>query len=145
LLGLALPLLEPTLARGHRLWDTLQAASLRVKVTQPDPIYFPVPDMDSFPCSPSNIDVAVGDIVEVWERTRDDHDRRLLRVVPWRDRELSVTFWGYACPYLIDARFTEPTPAVCAANREPDTCVPVRDHYRHPVPEPLSAFGSGRG
>ncbi len=146
-LGLAMPLLEPTLARGHRLWDTLQTASLRVKVTRPDPIYFPVPDMDSFPCSPSDIDVEVGDILEVWERTRDDHDRRLLRVINyWRDRELSVTFWGYACPYLIDARFTEPTLAVCAADSELDACVPVRDHYRPPEPEPPpSAFGSGRG
>ena len=63
-----------------------------------DPVYFPVPNMDSFPCSPSDIDVEVGDILEVWERTRDDRDRRLLRVINyWRDRELSVTFWGYAC------------------------------------------------
>ena len=142
-LGLAMPLLEPTLAPGHRLWDTLQTASLRVKVARPDPVYFPVPGMDELPCSPSNIDVAVGDILEVWEHARDDHDRRLLGVINyWRDRELSVTFWGYACPYLIDARFTEPTLDVCAADPEPDACVPVRDHYRHPKPlEPVPFRG----
>ena len=146
-LGLAMPLLEPTLKPGHRLWDTLLAASLRVKVTRPDPVLFLVPDAGTL-CENmllSDIDVEVGDILEVWERTRDDHDRGLLRVEPWRERELSVTFWGYgSCPYLIDARFTEPTLAVCAADREPDACVPIRDHYRHPEPEPPSALG-GRG
>ena len=133
-LGLAMPLLEPTLAPDHRLWDTLQAASLRVKVTRPDPVYFPVLDMDSFPCSPS--DINVGDILEVWERTRDDPDRRLLRAALLTDRELAV-FWGFNCPYLIDARFTEPTLAVCAADREPDECVPARYHYLHPEPFPF--------
>ncbi len=133
-LGLAMPLLESTLAPGHHLWNTLQDTSLRVKVTQPDPALFLVPNA-SGSCedmSLSYIDVEVGDILEVQERTRDDHDRRLLRVEPWRDRELPVTFWPSAslnCPYLIDARFTEPTLAVCAADREPDTCVPGRDHY----------------
>ena len=135
-LGLAMPLLEPTLAPEHRLWDTLQAASLRVKVSQPDPVYFPVPDMDSFPCSPSDINVSVGDILEVWERAGDDPDRRLLRVAPLIDHEISV-FWGFTCPYLIDARFTEPTLAVCAADREPDACVPARYHYLHPEPFPF--------
>ncbi|MDE0673130.1 MAG: hypothetical protein OXH72_15460, partial [Caldilineaceae bacterium] len=81
----------------------------------------------------SDIDVGVGDILEVWVRRRDDHDRGLLRVVPWRERELSVTFWGYgSCPYLIDARFTEPTLEVCAADREPDECVSVTDSYAYP-------------
>ena len=136
-LGLAMPLLEPTLTPGHRLWDTLQAASLRVKVTRPDPVLFLVPDpWRETPCEGltlSDIDVGVGDILEVWVRRRDDHDRGLLRVVPWRERELSVTFWGYGpCPYLIDARFTEPTLEVCAADREPDECVPVRDSYAYP-------------
>ena len=135
-LGLAMPLLEPTLAPEHRLWDTLQAASLRVKVSQPDPVYFPVPDIDSFPCSPSDIDVSVGDILEVWERAGDAPDRRLLRVAPLIDHEISV-FWGFTCPYLIDARFTEPTLAVCAADREPDECVPARYHYLHPEPFPF--------
>ncbi len=144
-LGLAMPLLEPTLAPGHRLWDTLQTASLRVKVTRPDPVLFLVADAGAL-CEDvplSNFDVAVGDILEVRGRTRDDHDRRLLRVINyWRDRELSVTFWGYACPYLIDARFTEPTLEVCAADPEPDACVPVRDHYRHPEPpEPVPFRG----
>ncbi len=140
-LGLAMPLLEPTLAPEHRLWDTLQATSLRVKVSQPDPVYFPVPDMDSFPCSPSDIDVSVGDILEVWERAGDDPDRRLLRVAPLIDHEISV-FWGFTCPYLIDARFTEPTLAVCAADREPDECVPARYHYLHPEPlEPVPFRG----
>ena len=43
-LGLAMPLLEPLLMSDHRLWDTLQAGGLRVKVTRPDPFYFPDPD-----------------------------------------------------------------------------------------------------
>ena len=129
-----MPLLEPTLAPDHRLWDTLQAASLRVKVTRPDPVLFLVPNANGSckDLSLSYIDVAVGDILEVQERTRDDHDRRLLRVEPWREREISVISWHFAslnCPYLIDARFTEPTLAVCAADREPDACVPGRYHY----------------
>ena len=140
-LGLAMPLLEPTLTPGHRLWDTLQAASLRVKVTRPDPVLFkPRASAWGSLCENmplSDIDVQVGDILEVRERTRDDHNRGLLRVVPWRERELSVTFWNDACSYLIDARFTEPTLAVCAADREPDACVPVRDHYHHPEPFPF--------
>jgi hypothetical protein len=127
-LGLAMPLLEPTLAPGHRLWDTLQSASLRVKVTHPDPVYFPIPE--DFPsCNPSDLDV--GDILEVWERTRDDHDRRLLRVALLTDRELTV-LWGFDCPYLIDARFTEPTLAVCAADRKPDECAPAKYYYLLP-------------
>ena len=142
MLGLAMPLLEPTLTPGHRLWNTLQAASLRVKVTRSDPILFKPRDPAWGPLcedkSLSDINVEIGDILEVRERTRDDHDRRLLRVVPWRNRELSVTFWGYgSCPYLIDARFTEPTLAVCAANRKPDACAPVRDYYRLPEPFPF--------
>ena len=127
-LGLAMPLLEPTLTPGHRLWDTLQAASLRVKVTRPDPVYFPIPE--DFPsCNPSDLDV--GDILEVWERTRDDHNRRLLRVALLTDRELTV-LWGFDCPYLIDIRFTEPTLAVCAADRKPDECVPAKYYYLLP-------------
>ena len=127
-LGLAMPLLEPTLTPGHRLWDTLQSASLRVKVTHPDPVYFPIPE--DFPsCNPSDLDV--GDILEVWERTRDDHDRRLLRVALLTDRELTV-LWGFDCPYLIDARFTEPTLAVCAADRKPDECAPAKYYYLLP-------------
>ncbi len=133
-LGLAMPLLEPTLTPGHRLWDTLQAASLRVKVARPDPVYYPVPDMDSFPCNPSDLDV--GDILEVWGRAGDDHGRRLLRVALLTDRELTVV-WGFNCPYLIDVRFTEPTLAVCAADREPDECVPARYWYLPPEPFPF--------
>ena len=138
-LGLALPLLEPTLTPEHRLWDLLQSTSLRVKVVRPDPTLFLVADADAL-CEDmplSSFDVAVGNILEVRDRTRDDRDRSLLRVNYWRDRELSVTFWGYACPYLIDARFTEPTLDVCAADSEPDACVPVRDHYLHPESFPF--------
>ena len=132
-LGLAMPLLEPMPAPDHHLWDTLQTASLRVKVTRPDPVYFPVPGWD-FPCNPS--DIKVGDILEVWARTRDNHDRWLLRAALLTDRELTVTS-GYACPYLIDARFTEPTLDVCAADRKPDECVPVRYGYTRPEPFPF--------
>ncbi|MCY3661071.1 MAG: hypothetical protein OXG36_18865, partial [Caldilineaceae bacterium] len=43
-LGLAMPLFEPTLTPDHRLWDTLQADGLRVKVTRPEPFHFEDPD-----------------------------------------------------------------------------------------------------
>ena len=130
MLGLAMPLLEPTLTPDHLLWDTLQAAGLRVKVTRPDPFHFEDPDFKGG-CIPSTI--RLGDILEVEGREHDDNGDRLLRVSHWRERELFANdyYWTYLtpCPYLIDARFTAPTFEVCAANRDPKECVPIRERY----------------
>ena len=130
MLGLAMPLLEPTLTPDHLLWDTLQAAGLRVKVTRPDPFHFEDPDFKGG-CIPSTI--RLGDILEVEGREHDANGDRLLRVSHWRERELFANdyYWTYLtpCPYLIDARFTAPTFEVCAANRDPKECVPIRERY----------------
>ena len=139
-LGLAMPLLEPTLTPDHRLWDTLQATSHRVKVTRPDPFYIEEPDM-KWECSGTTIQL--GDILEMWGRAPDDHSRTLLTVIPWRERELFVTYWGSYCFYLIDSRFTAPTLEVCAANWDPDACTPIRERFDEPEPEP--SFDQGRG
>ena len=125
-LSLAMPQLEPTLTPDHRLWDTLQTTGLRVKVTRPDPFYFPDPDF-KWQCIPSTI--RVGDILEVKGHEYDDNGDMLLRVSHWRERELFVDYFNLACPYLIDARFTAPTFEVCAANRDPDECVPLSERY----------------
>ena len=142
-LGLAIPLLEPTLTPDHRLWDTLQATSLRVKVTQPDPVGEPAPYCQRI--------FKLGDILEVKERTSDDHGRMLLLVFRWQERELFahwwsvpywrerglfVTYWERHCLYLLDARFTAPTLEVCT-DGHPDYCDPVRVPYRDPDPEPF--------
>ena len=126
-LGLAMPLLEPTLTPDHRLWDTLQAAGLRVKVTRPDPFHFADPDFRGR-CIPTPI--RLGDILEVEGREHDDNGDLLLRVSHWRERGLFANYdWYYTCPHLIDARATSPTFEVCAANREPEECVPIREQY----------------
>ena len=58
-LGLAMPLLEPTLMPDHHLWNTLQSTSDRVKVIRPD---FHLEKTDSYPqCIPSTI--KLGDIL----------------------------------------------------------------------------------
>ena len=59
---------------------------------------------------------------------RDANDRLLLRVQRWQEREF-VAIYGTACPYLINARFTEPTFEVCTANRDPKECNPLRKRY----------------
>ena len=126
-LGLAMPLLEPTLTPEHRLWDTLQAGGLRVKVTRPEPFHFEDPDFKG-PCIPTPL--RLGDILEVEGREHDDNGDLLLRVSHWRERELFANYdWNYTCPHLIDARATSPTFEVCAANREPKACVPMREQY----------------
>ncbi len=141
-LGLAMPLLEPTLTPEHRLWETLQATSLRVKVSQPDSVWEPAPYCQG--------DFRLGDILEVKERAPDDHGRLLLLVSPWQERELFalwwhvpywrerghfVTYWEYHCLYLLDARFTAPTLEVCVADRDPDMCIPERERLEEPDPE----------
>jgi len=127
-LGLAMPLLEPLLTPDHRLWDTLQAAGLRVKVARPDPFHFEDSDFKQ-QCIPTTI--RLGDILEVEGREYDDNGDILLRVSHWRERELFVNYWVYLapCPHLIDARFTAPTFEVCAANRDPEECVPISERY----------------
>ena len=139
-LGLAMPLLEPTLTPDHRLWDTLQATSDRVKVIRPDPFYIEEPDM-KWECSGTTI--KLGTILELWGSAPDDRGRTLLTVIPWRERELFVTYWGSYCSYLIDSRFTAPTLEVCAADWDADACIPIRERFNEPDPEP--GFEQGRG
>ena len=139
-LGLAMPLLEPTLTPNHHLWETLQATSLRVKVTQPDPV--------GEPASYCQGNFKLGDILEVEERATDDHDRMLLLVFRWQERELFahwwpvtywrerglLTYWEHHC-LLLDARFTSPTLAVCPVNRDPNECIPMGERLEAPDPE----------
>ena len=132
-LGLAMPLLEPTLTPDHRLWETLQATSLRVKVIRPDPFHFADPDVWSEFCTLTTIG-KLGAILEVSERVPENHQRTLLTVSGWEERELfAYQYW--LCPYLIDSRFTAPTLEVCAAYRDPNECVPKRERSEAPDPE----------
>ena len=124
--GLAMPLLEPTLTPDHRLWDTLQASSNRVKVIQSTP--FHLEESDSHPqCIPSTI--KLGDILEVERRAPDEHGNMLLLVSRWRNRNLFTPFYDFRCRYLIDARFTAPTLEVCAAHWDPDECIPAKEPF----------------
>ena len=125
-LSLAMPLLEPTLTPDHRLWGTLQTTSQRVKVIRPDPVYFDYVNATQPECRGTTIQF--GDILAVWERTPDDHGHTLL-TVPWREHELFASDWGNYCSYLVDSRFTAPTLEVCAADRAPEECDPVREPY----------------
>ena len=136
-LGLAMPLLEPTLTPEHRLWETLQATSLRVKVIRPDPFSFADPDVWSEFCT-STTSSKLGAILEVKERAPDDHGRMLLRVSGWQEREL-FAFELWLCPALIDSRFTAPTLEVCAAYRNPNECTPRRE--RSEETDPVSFRG----
>ena len=136
-LGLAMPLLEPTLTPEHRLWETLQATSLRVKVIRPDPFSFADPDVWSEFCTSTTIS-KLGAILEVKERAPDDHGRMLLRVSGWQEREL-FAFELWLCPALIDSRFTAPTLEVCAAYRNPNECTPRRE--RSEETDPVSFRG----
>ena len=130
-LGLAMPLLEPTLTPDHHLWSTLQNTSDRVKVSRPDPFYFEDPEIpwDEFPWECTEPSVRPGSILEVEGREQDDNGRDLLRVRNWQDREFFAWVLQPACPFLIDARFTIPTLEVCEAFREPEACEPIRNRY----------------
>ena len=134
------PVLPEVLTPDHRLWDTLQATSDRVKVIRPDPFYIEEPDM-KWECSGTTI--KLGTILELWGSAPDDQGRTLLTVIPWRERELFVTYWGSYCSYLIDSRFTAPTLEVCAADWDADACIPIRERFNEPDPEP--GFEQGRG
>ncbi len=123
-LSLAMPRLEPTLTPGHRLWDTLQTASSRVKVIRSDPFYF----MDYIPIGecwgPS---VQLGSILTVEGREQGYNGHTLLRVRHWQDHELFAIPLQPMCPFLIDARHTTPTLEICDTFRAPETCIPYRD------------------
>ena len=135
-LGLAMPLLEPTLTPEHRLWETLQTTSLRVKVIRPDPVSLADPDYWWEFCTLTTIS-KLGSILEVSGRAPDDRGRMLLRVSGWEEREL-FAFEYWPCPVLIDSRFTAPTLEVCAAYRDPNDCDPVRvPPYGDPDPDPF--------
>ena len=128
-LGLAMPLLEPLLTPDHRLWNTLQTTSDRVKVIRPDPFHH-LERSESHPqCFPSTI--KLGDILEVEGRAPDDHGNVLLLVSRWRNRDLFTNFYDLRCRYLIDARFTAPTLEVCAAHWDPDECIPAQEPYAY--------------
>ena len=142
-LGLAMPLLEPTLTPDHRLWETLQAASLRVKVIRPDPYLVADPDGWWEHCS-FTTSSRLGAILEVEGRAPDNSHRTLLRVSGWEEREL-FAFKYWPCPYLIDSRFTAPTLAVCAAYRDPNECIPMGERSEAPDPEWGSDPAWGRG
>ena len=123
-LGLALPLLAPTLNPDHRLWPTLQNASYRVKVSRSDPIYS---GGLSHRCRRPS--VRLGSILEVEGREQADNGRLLLRVRNGQDREfLAIDVWP-KCLFLIEARFTTPTLEVCEAFREPEACEPIPNRY----------------
>ena len=124
-LGLAMPLLAPTLTPDHRLWPTLQNTSYRVKVSRPDPFFFMDPEI-SWECGAS---VRLGSILKVEGREQGDNGRPLLRVRNWQDREFFAFVLQRACPFLIDARFTTPTLEVCEAFQEPEACEPIRNRY----------------
>ena len=128
-LGLAMPLLEPLLTPDHRLWNTLQTTSDRVKVIRPDPFHH-LERSESHPqCLPTTI--KLGDILEVEGRAPDDHGNVLLLVSRWQNRGLFTNFYNFRCRYLIDARFTAPTLEVCAAHWDPDECIPAQEPYAY--------------
>ena len=132
-LGLAMPLLEPTLTPDHRLWETLQNTSLRVKVIRPDPVSLADPDYWWEFCTLTTIS-KLGSILEVSGRAPDDRGRMLLRASGWQEREL-FAFDPWHCPYLIDSRFTVPTLEVCAAYRDPNECIPKGERLEETDPE----------
>ena len=126
-LNLAMPLLQPTLMPGHRLWEALQGTSDRVKVILPDPFHH-LEGAESHPqCIPSTI--KLGDILEVEERALDDQGNMLLLVSRWQNRDLFTNFYDIRCRYLIDARFTAPTLEICAAHWAPDACIPAKEPF----------------
>ncbi len=142
-LGLAMPLLEPTLTPEHHLWPTLQNTSYRVKVSQPDSLIFTNPD-GPLECS-GRPTVQQGSILEVEGREQDDEGRNLLRVRFWRNREFFAFDFRHYCTFFIDARFTTPTLDVCAAFREPEACEPIRNRYTTLPALPVDNGGDFRG
>ena len=128
-LGLAMPLLAPTLTPDHRLWPTLQNTSYRVKVSRPDPLFF-VDPKGPLECLGH---IRSGSILKVEGREQDDNGRDLLRVRNWQNHEFFALILKPsllpACSFLIDARFTTPTLEVCEAFREPEACEPIRNRY----------------
>ena len=134
-LGLAMPLLEPTLTPDHRLWSTLRNTSMRVKVFRPDPFYFEDSDISWGCTGPS---VRPGSILKVEGREQDNNGHILLRVRNWQDREFFAFDLRRVCPFLIDAMFTTPTLEVCEALRKPEECKPIRNRY-------IALLDSGKG
>ena len=139
-LNLAMPLLEPTLMSGHRLWEILQATSLRVKVTRPEPVFFDYYDYYGH-AHPEcrGVGIKFGSILEVLGRAPDDHGHTLLTVIPWRERGLFEPHWGHYCFSLIDVGLTVPTLEVCAAGLDSEECDPVRERLE--VPDAVSFRG----
>ena len=70
------PCSKPTLTPDHRLWETLQTTSLRVKVIRPDPVSLADPDYWWEFCTFTTIS-KLGSILEVSGRAPDDRGRML--------------------------------------------------------------------
>ena len=118
ILDLGMPHLESPPRPGGALWKTLQSASFRVKVTQPN---FQISLGENGGCGVVNWEIELGDILEVLGREQDSdlefvvpkqnsEDTTILIVYPWFERDLFFTFYErHACPFMIDVRYTEPT------------------------------------
>ncbi len=83
-LGLGMPSVALPPGPGDTLWDTLQAASFRVKVTAPE-VHV---EADGYFCSGDDIVVERGDILEVIWREQDSTGNTLLSVYHWWNRDL---------------------------------------------------------
>ena len=106
-LGLGMPRLESPPGPGDRLWDMLESASIRVKLTDPD---FQVSIYDESECLPFIPQFELGDILEVAWRELDDEENAILWVYPWWQRSVFFSFYErHECPFAIAARYTEPT------------------------------------
>ena len=105
-LGLGMPSVALPPGPGDTLWDTLQAASFRVKVTAPE-VHV---EADGYFCSGDDIVVERGDILEVIRREQDSTGNTLLSVYHWWNRDLFFSFYErHWCLFSIDVRYTEPT------------------------------------
>ena len=105
-LGLGMPSVALPPGPGDTLWDTLQAASFRVKVTAPEVQV----KGDGYFCPVDGKVVERGDILEVVGREQDSMGNTLLSVFHWWNRDLFFSFYErHWCLFSIDARYTEPT------------------------------------
>ncbi len=105
-LGLGMPRLASPPGPGEALWDMLQAASFRVKVTAPE-VHV---EADGFFCSGDDMVVERGDILEVVWREQDNTGNTLLSVFHWWNRDLFFSFYErHWCLFSVDIRYTEPT------------------------------------
>ena len=106
-LGLAMPQVVSPPRPGDVLWDTLEATSERVKLTEPD---FQVTMYGESECLPFDPQFELGDILEIVWRELDNEGNTILWVYPWLKRSVFFSFYErHECPFAIDSRYTEPT------------------------------------